>query len=84
MRPLDVPKGQPPSKNDVLGAQNSSFGGLGMSLLRQVRGMRTHASQNPNFNYTGSLISNGHNSLNINPNHAKYMFKLNSEMSNFQ
>ena len=47
MRPLDVPKGEPPSKNDVLGAQNSSFGGLVMSLLTQVEGMRTHASQKP-------------------------------------
>ena len=47
MRPLDVPKGQPPSKNDVLGAQKASFGGLGMSLLTQVRGMRTHASPKP-------------------------------------
>ena len=41
-------------------------------------------TKNPNFDYTFCPISNGHNPLNINPNHAKFMFKLKPMISNFQ
>ena len=40
--------------------------------------------KNPKFNYTVGKTSNNHNSLNINPNHAKFMFKLKPRMSTFQ
>jgi len=59
--------GQPTSKNFVLGAQNLSSGGLGMRL-------HTHASQAHKFDYNFGPTLNGHNSLNINLNHAKFIF----------
>ena len=40
--------------------------------------------RNPNFDSSDDPTSNGHISLNINPNQSKFVFKLNSKMSNFQ
>ena len=41
-------------------------------------------SKNPKFDYSFSPTSIGHNSLNINLNYAKFIFKLNYRMSTFQ
>jgi len=40
--------------------------------------------KNPNFDYIIGPTLNGHNSLNINQNHVKFMFKLMLKMSNIQ
>ena len=40
--------------------------------------------KNPNFDYTIGPTLNSHNSLILNPNYTKFMFKLKSMMSNFQ
>ena len=86
-----VSTGQPPSKNDVLETQKSCFNDLEMCLCTQVSWvcthpwfMRTHTPKNPNFDYYVGPTSNGHNSLNINPNHKKLIFKLNPKISNFK
>ena len=40
--------------------------------------------KNLNFDCIVGPTSKGHNSLNINPNHKKYVFKLKPQMSNFK
>ena len=40
--------------------------------------------KNPKFDYAVGQTSNGYNSLNINPNHANFVFKVKLKMSTFQ
>ena len=39
--------------------------------------------KNPNFDNFDDSISNGHNSLNLSPNYARFVFKLKPRMSTF-
>ena len=43
-----------------------------------------HAYAYPKFDYSDGPNSNGHNSLNLSPNQAKFVFKLKPRMSTFQ
>ena len=43
-----------------------------------------YVPRNPNFDNFDYPTSNGHNSLNLSENLAKFMFKLKLRMSNFQ
>ena len=56
----------------------------GLGCIRILNPMHTHASQTHILDNSNGPTSNGHNSLNINPNHKKLIFKLNPKISNFK
>ena len=56
----------------------------GQGCIRTHEGCVHMLSETLILDNTGGLISNGHNSLMLNPNYTKFLFKLNPKMSTFQ